>query len=496
MASKPAGLFKRGTTWYARFFIPADQQARLGKEDVAWSLKTGDLREARSRLPALQARFEALIAPPDPRREELERRFGIPANLPPAEALQRLQAVIAAGQAADSRRWAIDRQQAGQVNPADFGLDVDKPEPPSPTEADRLAALFDHRAEDREFQAAAVAAGMAPAQIAPAEAAAAQLVAEQPKPAAAQAGVTWDQLRQAWELERKPARKTIIEAKSSIALFTSQVDKPVDQLVKRDFTSFKTWLLAQPGRGGGTLSAASATKRLNLLKTILAIAADNDVISANPATGVGVKGGKESNRQPFSKADLDVLFKPENLPEAETDRLLMLIGLYAGARLNEICQLKGTEIVEEDGIWCFSVDDQGDDQSVKNAGSRRLVPLHAVLIEAGIVELAAQRGSSQLFDDLQWTETQGWSKAASKRLNQHIRGLIPDARKVFHSFRHSFKDLCRDAGIPEDVHDRLTGHSAAHVGRGYGAGHSIRRLAAEIGRIEGRWRLPAAPEST
>lgn len=491
MAQKPAGLFKRGTTWYARFFIPADQQARLGKEDVAWSLKTGDLREARSRLPAMQAKFETLISPPDPRREDLERRFGIPASLPARDALARLQAVIAAGQAADDRRWTEERRQAGQVNPADFGLDIDRPAPPAPTEADRLEAIYGHRIEDAEFQAAAVAAGLVPDKVAPAEVAVAQLKAEPPMPAVAQAGVTWDQLRQAWELERKPARKTIIEAKSSIDLFTSQVDKPVDQLVKRDFTSFKTWLLAQPGRGGGTLSAASATKRLNLLKTILAIAADNDVIPANPAAGVGVKGGKDSDRQPFSKADLDILFTPQNLPEAQTDRLLMLIGLYAGARLNEICQLKGTEIVKEDGIWCFSVDDQGDDQSVKNAGSRRLVPLHAVLIEAGIVELAAQRGSRQLFEDLQWTETQGWSKAASKRLNQHIRGLIPDARKVFHSFRHSFKDLCRDAGIPEDVHDRLTGHSAAHVGRGYGAGHSIRRLAVEIGRIEGRWRLPA-----
>jgi integrase len=141
-------------------------------------------------------------------------------------------------------------------------------------------------------------------------------------------------------------------------------------------------------------------------------------------------------------------------------------------------------------VPCFSIDDQAADQSVKNAGSRRLVSLHPVLIEAGIVELAAKRGDGQLFEDLVWTEIQGWSKAASKRLNQHIRSLIPDTSKVFHSFRHSFKDLCRDAGIAEDIHDRLTGHTSASVGRGYGAGHSIRRLAEEITKIEGRWRLP------
>lgn len=293
--------------------------------------------------------------------------------------------MIAAGQAADARRWDVERQQAAQVDPSDFGLDINKPEPSAPTEADRLGALFDHRTEDREFQAAALAAGLVPARIAPAEAAAAQQVAEQPKPAVTQAGVTWDQLRQAWELERKPAPKTIIEAKSSIDLFVSQTDKPVDQLVKRDYTQFKTWLLAEPGRGGGMLSAASATKRLSLLKTILAMAADNDVLPSSPAIGVSVKGGKDSNRLPFSLANLDMLFTPENLPESQAGRFRMLIALYSGAGLNEICQLRGTEVVIEDGVPCFSIDNMNDDQSVKTSGSRRLVPLHPVVIDAGIV---------------------------------------------------------------------------------------------------------------
>jgi hypothetical protein len=39
---------------------------------------------------------------------------------------------------------------------------------------------------------------------------------------------------------------------------------------------------------------------------------------------------------------------------------------------------------------------------------------------------------------------------------------------VFHSFRHTFKDLCRRTGIDEAVHDALTGHTAPHAGRRYG----------------------------
>ena len=39
---------------------------------------------------------------------------------------------------------------------------------------------------------------------------------------------------------------------------------------------------------------------------------------------------------------------------------------------------------------------------------------------------------------------------------------------VFHSFRHSFKDICRECGIGEDVRDALQGHSEGDSAGGYG----------------------------
>ena len=45
---------------------------------------------------------------------------------------------------------------------------------------------------------------------------------------------------------------------------------------------------------------------------------------------------------------------------------------------------------------------------------------------------------------------------------------VTDRRKVFHSFRHGFKQACRAAGIGEEVHDALTGHAGGGVGRSYG----------------------------
>lgn len=429
MASKPAGIFRRGTTYDARFFAPADQQQRLGREDVAWSLKTGDLREARKRLPAMQARFEALISEPDPRRVALEQKYGIAATLPAAEALARLQAVIAAGQAADAARWAIERQEAVPIDPAAFGLDVDRPEPPAATEHDRLGALHGHRLDDPAFRAAAIAAGLVPDRVIAAEDVAAGLAEPAVKPAAP-ADNSLDDLRRRWEGERKPAKKTADETASTIAMFTTVAGvKPVGDYVKKDVIAYRDWLLTQPGRMSETLSAASLVKRLNLLKTVFGYSVDNDVIQVNPVTGVTIKGANDSDRQPFSRADLDILFAPQNLPKNRNYQLIMLGGLYSGVRLNELCQLRGTAIVVEDGIDCFSIDDLGDDQSAKNTGSRRLVPIHPALIEAGIVTLAVERKAEQPFDNLEWSASQGWSKKASKDINRHVRRHSPDARQ-------------------------------------------------------------------
>ena len=60
---------------------------------------------------------------------------------------------------------------------------------------------------------------------------------------------------------------------------------------------------------------------------------------------------------------------------------------------------------------------------------------------------------------------------------------ITDPRKVFHSFRHSFKDACRAARIGEELHDALTGHSSASVGRTYGTGMPLEVLAEAVAKI-------------
>ena len=60
---------------------------------------------------------------------------------------------------------------------------------------------------------------------------------------------------------------------------------------------------------------------------------------------------------------------------------------------------------------------------------------------------------------------------------------LDSAQLRLHSTRHSFKSACRDAGVPEDVHDYLTGHVTASVGRRYGLGPSLAVLSEWISKL-------------
>ena len=103
--------------------------------------------------------------------------------------------------------------------------------------------------------------------------------------------------------------------------------------------------------------------------------------------------------------------------------------------------------------------------SVKTKSSRRRVPIHPALVKLGFLAFVAKQreaGHERLFPELRATRfalTSAWSKW----WGQHARKIgVTDGRKVFHSFRHGWKDAAR-AVMPEEHHDAITGHSSGSV---------------------------------
>ena len=74
--------------------------------------------------------------------------------------------------------------------------------------------------------------------------------------------------------------------------------------------------------------------------------------------------------------------------------------MFAGARLNEICQLQVADIQQEDGIWFFNLMDDGDsNKRFKSDAAIRKVPIHDELLRLGLLDFHAlqmQRGEKRL----------------------------------------------------------------------------------------------------
>lgn len=217
---------------------------------------------------------------------------------------------------------------------------------------------------------------------------------------------------------------------------------------------------------------------------------NNAKLASNPASGISVATNDDDDegRLPFTKAEaINILVAARGLQGV--DRWAPWLQAFSGARVEEICQRFASEVRCEEGIWYLDIKrDPSTGRRVKTESSKRRLPLHPALIAEGFIEYHKSIATNgPLFPDIAGPGAKGkWSAAYSQRARRWFRGDlgIKDKRKVVnHSWRHYFKDACRDAEIPEEVHDRLTGHAPQTVSRGYGQGHSLGTLAAAIARI-------------
>jgi hypothetical protein len=102
------------------------------------------------------------------------------------------------------------------------------------------------------------------------------------------------------------------------------------------------------------------------------------------------------------------------------------------------------------------------------------VPIHAQLVRLGFlkfVEDVRRRDGEKafLFPLLAVDKGRAGVKAYSKWFGRYLRRQgVPDTAKVFHSFRHGFKDALRQGKVNQEIHDALTGHAqASTVSGGY-----------------------------
>jgi integrase len=212
------------------------------------------------------------------------------------------------------------------------------------------------------------------------------------------------------------------------------------------------------------ISPVTYNKHIILISSLLKWCKQQGYTNFNPAEGMKKKitGKTSEQRKSYTTDDLAMLFNsPEFISPKRPERYWVpIISLFSGARLEEICQLHISDIVELDNIPCFDINDDGD-KSLKTVSSRRLVPIHPTLIELGFmkhVSSVKKRGHSRLWPNLERVSDK-YSHAIQKWYGKYNRRYVTeDKGKVFHSFRHTFVDNLKQAEVPEAIVAALVGH--------------------------------------
>lgn len=306
-----------------------------------------------------------------------------------------------------------------------------------------------------------------------------------------------DDLLAYWVGQSEKRPRTLLDAQTAVRRLKAVLgDQTAAQIDRGHAVALKDALLAEG------LAHATTVKNLGLIKSIFDVACSNALISSNPFKEIRLikPSRKEKSRLPFTPLELQSIFSSPvytqgHRPQGgagEAAYWLPLIALYSGMRLEEIGQLCHEDIREESGIWYFDLVHQPEKgKTLKNDSSCRRVPIHPELIERGFLRLMRQDAALQpqrIFPLLASAGSRQLTASWSQWFGRYLRQVvgITDKRKTFHSFRHTFKDACREAMIPKEVHDRLTGHSSSDVGDGYGGAHyPLKPLSLAISSIQG-----------
>lgn len=309
---------------------------------------------------------------------------------------------------------------------------------------------------------------------------------------------------------------TVIGATKPVSLISTDDVKAVrDTLAKLPSNITKTKgnaqkslaMLIAENPDAECMSPRTQNKYFSMFRSFLRWLVDEEDIPKMPGPTIKVVGAAKNkapgDRYPYSVEQLERIFTSP-LYKGCSSRLrratsgtevyqdgyfwIPLVALYSGLRLGEIVQL-GTADVKQDGeVTYFNVSlVDGEDKHLKTASSARRVPVHATLIDLGLlkyVERARKLKKARVFHDIEFGKDGYPSHNFSKWWGRYTRRIgVHTDKTAFHSFRHNFTDALREAEVPDSIAKKLVGHADRSVHAGYGKGASIQKLSEHMNRV-------------
>lgn len=231
------------------------------------------------------------------------------------------------------------------------------------------------------------------------------------------------------------------------------------------------------------------------LRSLFAWALKRKYIKEDPFDEIDLPNpeiSKESVKYlPFSVQHLQIMFSSklflrhwDENPKQRTMFWLILLALYTGARLNELCQLEFEDIQEDEGFKFISINEHNGKRVKTRAGIRR-VPIHDELVKLGFlrfVDFMKQKSKNgRIFADLNYNKRGELSAMPSKWFGRFMNEIgLTEEKLVFHSFRHTVRTILRNNNCPEERVQRICGWEGEKSLSSHYGTISIKVLAQEL----------------
>lgn len=199
-------------------------------------------------------------------------------------------------------------------------------------------------------------------------------------------------------------------------------------------------------------STNTLVNKVGVVKSFLRWCEDSNYIDVNfekPFRTIKKSKKAKKNRVPYTPDELQRLFNSKQYVQGTHKNAarhwVLLITLFTGARLNEVCQLHKSNVVKDNlsGIWYFDFNDYDKEKSKKTDAGIRFVPVHPQLRKLGFfIYFSSVDDNSRLFPmlkkkDRSYGTTITKFFATYKNKNNCNIEIPEGLMKDFHSFRNT-----------------------------------------------------------
>ena len=215
------------------------------------------------------------------------------------------------------------------------------------------------------------------------------------------------------------------------------------------------------------MSSTTINHHLTRISSFFNWAVTNGYASCNYATRLCLKQQirPDELRGVFDKDDLEkMLIALSKLKDdkKEFKYWLPLVGIFTGARENEIAQLYMDNIIIQEGIPSFDISVKHPDQSIKKITTTRKTPIHPILAHLGFIDFLIRmkkQNASRPWMHLS-ARRDGYGQTFQRWFSRFKKTEITqNPKKVFHSLRHTFINNLKQHGVDVSLVAGLVGHN-------------------------------------